>query len=71
MEYATNDLALYFNSETGKSTGSAVSVIKVNAVPALCKNPGGRIFCRAVAQHRVCRHSPIFSRARVWNLKYD
>ena len=41
MEYATNDLALYLNSETGKSTGNAVSVIKVNAAPALCKTPGG------------------------------
>ena len=37
---ATNDLALYFNSETGKSTGSTVSVIKVDAAPALCKTPG-------------------------------
>jgi DUF917 family protein len=37
---ATNDLALYFNSETGKSTGSTVSVIKVNAAPTLCMTPG-------------------------------
>lgn len=37
---ATNDLALYFNAETGKSTGSTVSVIKVNAAPTLCKTPG-------------------------------
>jgi hypothetical protein len=37
---ATNDLALYFNSETGKSTGSTVSIIKVNAAPTLCKTPG-------------------------------
>lgn len=37
---ATNDLALYFNSDTGKSTGSMVSVIKINAAPTLCKTPG-------------------------------
>jgi hypothetical protein len=37
---ATNDLALYFNSETGKSTGSTVSVIKINAAPTLCTTPG-------------------------------
>lgn len=37
---ATNDLALYFNSDTGKSKGSTVSVIKVNATPTLCKTPG-------------------------------
>ncbi|KJS01916.1 MAG: hypothetical protein VR65_07495 [Desulfobulbaceae bacterium BRH_c16a] len=37
---ATNDLTLYFNSKTGKSTGSTVSVIKVNAAPTLCKTPG-------------------------------
>jgi hypothetical protein len=37
---ATNDLAIYFNSDTGKSTGSKVSIIKVNAAPALFKAPG-------------------------------
>ena len=37
---ATNDLALYFHSATGKSTGSTVSVIKVNVAPTFCKTPG-------------------------------
>ena len=32
--------AQIFNSDTGKSTGSTVSVIKVNAAPTLCKTPG-------------------------------
>lgn len=37
---AINDLALYFNPATGKSTGRTVSVIKVDAAPALCTTPG-------------------------------
>lgn len=37
---ATNDLALYFDSGTGTSTGNAVSIIKVEAVPKLCATAG-------------------------------
>lgn len=37
---ATDDLALYFNSVTGKSTGLPVSVIKVDAAPAFYMSPG-------------------------------
>ena len=37
---ASNDLAVYFDSATGKSTGQTVSVIKVNAAPQLYQASG-------------------------------
>jgi DUF917 family protein len=37
---ASNDLAVYFDTSTGQSTGKAVSVIKVDAAPELCKADG-------------------------------
>lgn len=37
---ATDDLAVYFDSSTGKSTGKTVSVIKVEAAPELYNTPG-------------------------------
>ncbi|MBI2778895.1 MAG: DUF917 family protein [Gammaproteobacteria bacterium] len=37
---ATDDLAVYFDSGTGKSTGKTVSVIKVEAAPEFCKAAG-------------------------------
>jgi hypothetical protein len=37
---ATDDLAGYFDPDTGKSTGRTVSIIKVGAAPKLCGAPG-------------------------------
>ncbi len=37
---ATDDLALYFDAATGKSTGRAVSVIEVKTAPQLYNTPG-------------------------------
>ncbi len=37
---ATDDLAVYFDSSTGKSTGKTVSIIKVEAAPELYKAAG-------------------------------
>lgn len=37
---ASADLAVYFDAKSGKSTGRAVSVIKVDAAIALCQAPG-------------------------------
>jgi len=37
---ASDDLAVYFDSDTGKSTGKTVSVIKVEAAPAFYKAAG-------------------------------
>ncbi len=37
---ASDDLALYFDATTGKSTGQMVSVIQVSTVPALYNTPG-------------------------------
>lgn len=37
---ATDDMAIYFNAKTGPSTGSFVSVIKIDAAPQLCNSPG-------------------------------
>ena len=37
---ASDDLAIYFNASTGKSTGQSVSIIMVTAAPELCTTAG-------------------------------
>ena len=37
---ASDDLAIYFNASTGKSTGQSVSIIMVAAAPELCATAG-------------------------------